>query len=66
MSADKDQSKPRACPVCGKPEVAEYRPFCSARCRAIDLNRWLGEVYRVPGSRSPGEGESDPAKNGED
>jgi endogenous inhibitor of DNA gyrase (YacG/DUF329 family) len=23
-------------------------PFCSARCRKIDLGRWLGESYRVP------------------
>lgn len=24
-------------------------PFCSARCRAVDLGKWLGEEYRVPG-----------------
>ncbi len=24
-------------------------PFCSPRCRTIDLGRWLGEDYRVPG-----------------
>jgi endogenous inhibitor of DNA gyrase (YacG/DUF329 family) len=23
-------------------------PFCSPRCRLIDLGRWLGEEYRVP------------------
>jgi uncharacterized protein len=23
-------------------------PFCSARCRTIDLGRWLGETYRIP------------------
>ena len=66
MSTAPDQSKPKACPVCGKPEVGEHRPFCSARCRAVDLNRWLGEVYRVPGARRPGESESDPGKNDED
>jgi hypothetical protein len=28
--------------------VHDYRPFCSARCRDIDLGRWFGEVYTVP------------------
>jgi hypothetical protein len=36
------------CAICGKPVVAEYRPFCSARCKQVDLNRWLTESYRVP------------------
>jgi endogenous inhibitor of DNA gyrase (YacG/DUF329 family) len=25
-----------------------YLPFCSTRCRQIDLGRWLGEAYRLP------------------
>ncbi|HVZ01119.1 MAG TPA: DNA gyrase inhibitor YacG [Dongiaceae bacterium] len=36
------------CPICGKPVAAAFRPFCSARCKQIDLNRWLSEAYRVP------------------
>ena len=36
------------CPVCGKPVVPEFRPFCSARCKQVDLNRWFTESYRVP------------------
>jgi uncharacterized protein len=28
--------------------VQRYRPFCSARCRDVDLGRWFGEAYRVP------------------
>ena len=36
------------CPVCGKPVVTEFRPFCSARCKQVDLNRWFTESYRVP------------------
>jgi hypothetical protein len=36
------------CPICGRPRVPEYRPFCSARCRDVDLGRWFGEAYRVP------------------
>jgi endogenous inhibitor of DNA gyrase (YacG/DUF329 family) len=37
-----------ACPICGKPVDARYRPFCSKRCADIDLNRWLGGVYAIP------------------
>ena len=36
------------CPICGKPVVVEFRPFCSARCKQVDLYRWLSETYRVP------------------
>jgi hypothetical protein len=36
------------CPICGKPGVAKYRPFCSRRCADVDLGRWLTEGYRIP------------------
>jgi hypothetical protein len=36
------------CPICRKPAVERYRPFCSRRCAEVDLGRWFGEVYRVP------------------
>ena len=40
------------CPVCGKPSAAravnKTFPFCSERCRLVDLGKWLGEEYRVP------------------
>ncbi len=47
-------AKPRkvACPICGK--AAEYspanpwRPFCSERCKLIDLGQWASERYRIP------------------
>ncbi len=53
------------CPICGKAAKprAENRafPFCSERCKLIDLGKWLGEDYRIPGPR-PGDGvESGPA-----
>jgi hypothetical protein len=47
------------CPICQKNlevrDLAEWPnfPFCSERCRIIDLGRWLGEQYRV--SASPAE-----------
>jgi endogenous inhibitor of DNA gyrase (YacG/DUF329 family) len=54
--------KPRtvSCPTCGKAVVwdteSRYRPFCSARCRQIDLGAWASEAYRVPTS-APDAGE---------
>jgi endogenous inhibitor of DNA gyrase (YacG/DUF329 family) len=39
----------RPCPICRKPRVAEFAPFCSGRCRDRDLARWLTEGYAVPG-----------------
>jgi endogenous inhibitor of DNA gyrase (YacG/DUF329 family) len=40
------EAKP--CPICGKPAVDAFKPFCSARCRDVDLNRWLKGVYAIP------------------
>ncbi len=45
-----------SCPICRRPvaersENAAY-PFCSERCRLVDLGRWLGEDYRIPGGPS--------------
>jgi endogenous inhibitor of DNA gyrase (YacG/DUF329 family) len=40
----------RKCPICSKESLPRYRPFCSKRCADIDLHRWLGGVYRVPGT----------------
>jgi hypothetical protein len=46
-----------ACPSCGRPVewVAEnrYRPFCSARCKGVDLGAWATEKYRVAASEEP-------------
>jgi len=47
------------CPICGKPPVAEHAPFCSARCRQVDLNRWLNESYCVPSVEDGDSDESD-------
>jgi uncharacterized protein len=41
--------KAKPCPICGKPATAASRPFCSERCRDVDLNRWLSGSYVVPG-----------------
>jgi endogenous inhibitor of DNA gyrase (YacG/DUF329 family) len=34
--------------LCGKPRVQRFRPFCSARCRDVDLGRWFEASYAVP------------------
>ncbi|HEX2581633.1 MAG TPA: DNA gyrase inhibitor YacG [Dongiaceae bacterium] len=39
-----------SCPICRKPSERKWQPFCSERCRLIDLGRWLGEAYRVAGN----------------
>ncbi|MBN9437144.1 DNA gyrase inhibitor YacG [Bosea sp. (in: a-proteobacteria)] len=39
----------RPCPICGKPAVQRFKPFCSARCADIDLGRWLKGSYVIPG-----------------
>ena len=36
------------CPICKKPVVEEYRPFCSKRCADVDLGRWMNETYAIP------------------
>ncbi|WP_371156987.1 DNA gyrase inhibitor YacG [Jannaschia sp. 2305UL9-9] len=36
------------CPVCSKPTVADYRPFCSRRCADVDLGKWLNGAYAIP------------------
>ena len=40
----------KPCPICGKPAVEASRPFCSERCRDVDLNRWLSDSYAIPGA----------------
>jgi endogenous inhibitor of DNA gyrase (YacG/DUF329 family) len=40
----------RKCPICGKPATEASKPFCSERCRDVDLNRWLSGSYVVPGN----------------
>lgn len=40
--------KTGGCPICGKPPEIESRPFCSRRCKDVDLSRWFGESYRIP------------------
>jgi hypothetical protein len=47
------------CPICGKPAVAAHRPFCSPRCRNVDLGRWLKGQYYVETDEVPGDGSAE-------
>ncbi|GEM_PF-1085104 len=50
-SGDEKRERPIRCPICGKlfvPRQSDALPFCSARCRNIDLYRWLREDYSLP------------------
>ena len=53
-SEEHDTMKMASCPICGKRFVIDAEqpkppvPFCSMRCRDVDLNRWFSEDYSVP------------------
>ena len=40
----------KTCPICHKPTAERFRPFCSARCKDVDLNRWFSGAYAIPGT----------------
>ncbi len=47
------------CPICQKPvEITdEFMPFCSDRCRLIDLGQWASGSYVIPGDAAGSEDE---------
>ena len=54
------------CPRCGAQSVFalenKWRPFCSERCRMIDLGKWASESYRVPLEEQPEDADDPSAK----
>ncbi|MGO9446224.1 MAG: DNA gyrase inhibitor YacG [Thiobacillaceae bacterium] len=46
-----------ACPTCGRIQVYsrdnKFRPFCSERCKMVDLGQWANERYRISVSDTP-------------
>jgi endogenous inhibitor of DNA gyrase (YacG/DUF329 family) len=42
-----------ACPTCQRPvewsAASRYRPFCSERCKLLDLGSWMSEKHAIPG-----------------
>lgn len=51
------------CPQCGTPvdldEENPYKPFCSERCKLIDLGEWASEGYSIAGKPQPVSSEND-------
>ncbi|HTS68554.1 MAG TPA: DNA gyrase inhibitor YacG [Terriglobia bacterium] len=62
------------CPICKQGVTYDgnpFRPFCSERCKMIDLDNWLEERYRAPermgaGEEGPGQGKTTEAKGERD
>jgi hypothetical protein len=55
------------CPLCKKETAWKenpFRPFCSERCRLMDLGKWAAGDYRIAGSERPA-GEDDEKNSGE-
>ena len=52
----------KPCPICRRPSVERFRPFCSSRCADIDLGRWLSGGYAIAAD----EGEKPDADEPED
>lgn len=48
-TSEPGRQKGEICPICNKPTAHDHRPFCSKRCADLDLGRWLGGRYAVPG-----------------
>jgi endogenous inhibitor of DNA gyrase (YacG/DUF329 family) len=51
------------CPTCNRPvkwtEASPWRPFCSERCKLVDLGAWAAEKHKVPGEPALGEDDAD-------
>jgi len=51
------------CPTCGKKvewtEQSKFRPFCSNRCKQIDLGAWAEEKYSIPAAPTTDESNND-------
>jgi endogenous inhibitor of DNA gyrase (YacG/DUF329 family) len=48
----------KKCPTCNRQvqwQDNPFRPFCSERCKLVDLSKWVNEEYRVPGKPVPAE-----------
>lgn len=55
------------CPQCGTPvkwePASKYRPFCSQRCRQLDLGAWASEEYRVAADAPPDDDQDPPRES---
>lgn len=56
--------RPQPCPECNRPSTHENFPFCSERCRSIDLGRWLSGSYAIPVTDAEDNLDEDPDDRG--
>jgi endogenous inhibitor of DNA gyrase (YacG/DUF329 family) len=54
-----------SCPICRAKAELAFRPFCSKRCRDIDLARWLGDGYAIPGGLEEADEDGEEIGSGE-
>ena len=57
------------CPKCKKKvnwEGNKWRPFCSERCKMVDLGAWVSEGYRIEGDALDDSGHDADAENDEE
>ena len=49
-AAKRERTRPTKgrCPICRRPVVTRFVPFCSRRCADVDLTRWLAGTYVIP------------------
>lgn len=60
MGGEKRKVRFVRCPICGRKTKWDgnpYRPFCSERCKLIDLGNWLDEIYVIQGDKGESEKE---------
>lgn len=60
------------CPTCGRAiegsslDALPYFPFCSERCRLVDLGRWIEGDYTIPGPPAPDSSSTPPGDEEDD
>lgn len=65
--ANDNDPKPKGkCPICGRPTVVQHRPFCSPRCKDVDLGRWLTGGYVIQTNEEPEEDEFSPSRENDE
>jgi endogenous inhibitor of DNA gyrase (YacG/DUF329 family) len=57
------------CPTCARPvewkPESRWRPFCSERCKLIDLGAWASGQHAIPGEEVKDEGEPEAFREGD-
>jgi uncharacterized protein len=61
MTSPVNDNRSGTCPICQQAATAAHKPFCSARCKDVDLGRWLNGGYAIPAVEPPDEGDLEEA-----